>query len=305
MKQVIMNTSIRLLRFGGALALPALALAQPSFTGLYPIGVEGLKSGTLPPPGFYLRDYNLAYYSDRLNDAHGDKVPVDFEAFVYANAIRPIWITDFKILGANYGCDVLVPFLYKNVKVGGDRDDTFNLGDIFIEPVTLSWHWQRADAGIGYGIWAPTGNVDQGSLTGGTGQDTWTHMFTAGGTVYFDAEKTWALSALARYEINHESDDYNITPGDVLSLEGGLSKAFTPAFEAGVWAFYQGQVTEDDADAGVLVSREKDQVVGVGPEVVWFWEKAGLFVSLRYAYEVLAEDRPEGHRGTLTLTKKF
>lgn len=300
-----MSNTIQLLRLGGAVALPALALAQPSFTGLYPVGVEGLKSGTIPPPGFYLRDYNLAYFSDRLHDAHGDKRPVDFEAFVYANAIRPIWITDFKILGANYGCDVLVPFLYKNVKVANNRDDTFNLGDIFIEPITLSWHWQRADAGIGYGIWAPTGNVDRGSLTGGTGQDTWTHMVSAGGTVYFDAEKTWALSALARYEISHESDDYNITPGDVLSLEGGLSKAFSPNFEAGVWAYYQGQVTRDEADAGVSVSREKDQVVGVGPEAVWFWQKAGLFVSLRYAYEVLAEDRPQGHRGTLTLTKKF
>jgi len=294
-----------LLCLGGALALPLLTLAQPSFIGLYPVGVEGLKSGTLPPPGFYLRDYNLAYYSDRLNDSRGDKVPVDFEAFVYANAIRPIWITDFKILGAYYGCDVLVPFLYKNVKVAGNRDDTFNLGDIFIEPVTLSWHWQRADAGLGYGIWAPTGNVDTGSLTGGTGQGTWTHMFTAGGTVYFDAEKTWALSALGRYEISHESDDYNITPGDVLSLEGGLSKAFSPAFEAGVWAYYQGQMTEDEGDYGVAVSSEKDHVVGIGPEVIWFWERAKLFVSLRYAYEVLAENRPEGHRGTLTLTKRF
>lgn len=297
--------SKKLLLLGGALALPGLALAQPSFTGLYPIGVEGLKSGTLPPPGFYLRDYNLAYYSDQLNDASGDELPLDFEAFVYANAIRPIWITDLQILGAYYGCDVLVPFLYKNVKVMGERDEVFNLGDIFIEPITLSWHWQRADLGIGYGIWAPTGDGDPESVTGGTGQGTWTHMVTAGGTLYLDAQKTWSLSALARYEINHESADYEITPGDTLSLEGGLGKAFTPSFEAGVWAYYQGQMTEDEAGGAIAASDNKDNVVGVGPEFVWFWQKAGLFVSLRYGYEVLAEDRPQGHRGTLTLTKKF
>lgn len=297
--------SKKLLLLGGALALPGLALAQPSFTGLYPIGVEGLKSGSLPPPGFYLRDYNLAYYSDQLNDGSGDELPLDFEAFVYANAIRPIWITDFQILGAYYGCDVLVPFLYKNIKVMGERDEVFNLGDIFIEPITLSWHWQRADLGIGYGIWAPTGDADPDNLTGGTGQGTWTHMVTAGGTLYLDTQKTWSLSALARYEINNESTDYDITPGDTLSLEGGLGKAFTPTFEAGVWAYYQGQMTEDEANGAVAVSDEKDNVVGVGPELVWFWQKAGLFVSLRYGYEVLAEDRPQGHRGTLTLTKKF
>ncbi len=301
-----MNKSLtqHLLR-GGALALPALALAQPSFTGLYPIGVEGLKSGTLPPPGFYLRDYNLAYYSDRLNDSRGDKVPVDVEAFVYANAIRPIWISDFQILGAHYGCDVLIPFLYKNVKVGNTRDDTFNLGDIFIEPLTLSWRWQRADAGVGYGIWAPTGDVDLNRVTGGTGQGSWTHMFTAGGTLYLDTTKSWALSALGRYEISHRSDDYDITPGDVLSLEGGLSKSFTPAFEAGIWAFYQGQMTDDEAHGSAVASTVRDHLVGVGPEAVWFWQKPGLFVSLRYSYEVLAENRTEGHRGTLTLTKNF
>lgn len=301
-----MSNTLPLLLLGAAVAAPAGALAQPSFRGLYPIGVEGLKSGTLPPPGFYLRDYNLGYYSDRLHDADGDKVPVDVEVFAYANAIRPIWITDFKILGAHYGCDVLVPFIYKNVKVAGQRDDTFNLGDIFIEPVTLSWHWQRADLGVGYGIWAPTGDVDTGSLTGGTSQGTWTHMITAGATVYLDTEKSWALSALGRYEINHKSDDYDITPGDVLSIEGGLSKAFSPAIEAGVWAYYQGQTTTDKAHGATTVaSREKDQVVGVGPECVWFWQKAALFVSLRYAYEVLAEDRTQGHTATLTLTKKF
>jgi len=46
-------------------------------------------------------------------------------------------------------------------------------------------------------------------------------------------------------------------------------------------------------------------VVAVGPEVIWFWQKAKLFVSARYGYEVLAESRPQGHTGTLTLTKMF
>jgi hypothetical protein len=291
--------------FGGALVLPALVLAQPSFTGHYPIGVEGLKSGTLPPPGFYLRDYNLVYYADRLNDASGKEVPIDFEAFGYANAIRPIWITDFKILGASYGLDVLVPFIYKNVSVMGGRDEDFNLGDIFIEPITLSWHWQQADAGIGYGLWAPTGNPDPAGFTGGTGQGTWTHMMTAGGTLYFDQKKTWAFSALGRYEINYESSDYEITPGNALSIEGGLSKALSPTFELGVMAYYQAQTTRDAGSDGVASSADLDSVVAVGPEFVWLWKQAGMFVSVRYGYEVMSEDRPQGHTGTITLTKRF
>ena len=42
------------------------ASAQPNFTGHYPAGVEGIKGGSLPPPGFYARDYNVFYYADRL-----------------------------------------------------------------------------------------------------------------------------------------------------------------------------------------------------------------------------------------------
>lgn len=290
----------------GALAAPALSLAQPSFTGHYPIGVEGLKSGTLPPPGFYLRDYNLFYGAGQLNDSEGNKVDnVDFDAFVYANAIRPIWITNLKLLGANYGLDVLVPLIYKNVAAGGTRNELFDLGDIFVEPVTLSWHFQQFDLGIGYGIWAPTGNVETDSITMGTGQGCWSHMFTGGGTFYFDKEKTWSFSALGRYEINYKSSDWSITPGDTLSLEGGLGKALSPAFELGVQAHYQLQTTDDEAHDGVVADPNRDSTVAVGPEAVWFWEKAKLFISVRYGYEVLAESRPQGQTGTITLTKMF
>jgi hypothetical protein len=295
----------RSLALTGALAYAATALAQPSFTGHYPIGVEGLKSGTLPPPGFYLRDYNLFYGSSQLNDHKGNDTDVSFEAFAYANAIRPIWITDLKILGGYYGLDVLVPLIYKEVKVAGNRGDVFNLGDIFIEPITLSWHFQQFDLGIGYGIWAPTGEVKTDHVTGGTGQGAWAHMVTGGGTFYFDKEKTWALSALGRYEINYESGDWDITPGDTLSLEGGISKAISPVFELGVQAHYQVQLTGDEGHGGTVADPYKDSVVAVGPEIIWFWKSAKLFVSARYGYEVLAESRPQGHTATLTLTKMF
>jgi len=64
-------------------------------------------------------------------------------------------------------------------------------------------------------------------------------MITGGGTLYFDKQKSWSLSALGRYEINYKSSDWNITPGDTLSLEGGLGKSLSPTFELGVQAHYQ------------------------------------------------------------------
>ncbi len=290
---------INSLFLGGALALPSILLGQSA--GHYPIGVEGVKGGTLPPPGFYLRDYNYFYGATQVNDAHGDKAPVDFNAFAYVNAIRPVWITNFKLLGANYGMDVLVPIVYQEVKMAGVRQDTFGLGDIFAEPVTFSWHWQKLDLGIGYGLWIPTGDHDMNQLKPGLGY--YSHMATGGATYYFDTEKTWSLSALGRYEIHTKNSDFDRYPGDTLSLEWGLSKALIPAFELGISGYWQQQTTDDTGKGAV--STDDYSRVGVGPEINLACPKTGLFVSVRYAYEVMAENRPQGHTGVITLTKKF
>ncbi|MBK9139844.1 MAG: transporter [Verrucomicrobia bacterium] len=265
----------------------------------YPIGVEGIKGGSLPPPGVYLRDYNLFYWADQVNDHHGDKLPVDFDLFVYAQAPRLIWITDFKILGGSYGMDTLIPFIYTDLSAGPYSDSKFDLGDIFFEPITLSWHWKQFDLGVGYGFWAPTGNrgepVD-------AGKGFWGHMLTLGGTWFPDQQKTWALSALGRYEINHEMEDAPITPGNEISLEWGLSKALSKSWEVGAIGYWQQQLT---GDSGSGASGELDSVWGLGPEIVWSCGKCMTFVSARYIYEIEASSRPQGHTATLTLTKRF
>jgi hypothetical protein len=93
-------TLVSKLLLAGAVAAPALTSRNP--TPASPaITPSGWKASIrhLPPPGFYLRDYNLFYGAGQLNDSSGDKMDMDFEAFVYANAIRPVWITDLKIPG--------------------------------------------------------------------------------------------------------------------------------------------------------------------------------------------------------------
>lgn len=293
----------------GCLAWACAAQAQPHFNGHYPIGVEGLKGGSLPPPGVYLRDYNLFYYAERLNDQNSAGVG-DFKAFAYAQAPRLIWITDLKILGGNYGMDVLVPFVYTEIKApfaGNYHDQTFGLGDVFVEPITLSWHWQQFDLGIGYGFWAPTGDSGpQQPFDTHAGKGYWGNMFTLGGTWYLDQQKTWALSALGRYEVNMESRDEDIAPGDELSIEAGFGKSLSKTLEIGVVGYYQHQMTQDQTKhAGVTIDPYRDRVFSVGPEIGLTFPKCTTFVTLRYFREFGAQDRPEGNTVTLTVTKRF
>lgn len=288
------------------LAMSALAgltfSAYAQFPGHYPPGVEGIKGPSLPPPGIYLRDYNLFYTA---NDYPGSGLN-DFEALVYVNAPRLIYMTEKTILGANYGMDLIVPFGYADVKgAGGLLDDSyFGLYDIQFEPVLLGWHFPRFDIGAGYAIWAPSGQTPDPrppmppGNAADLGKGFWSHMVTLGATWHVDAEKTWAVSALNRYEVHHENDD-GVRTGDSYTVEFAASKTLAKVYDVGVSGYYQQQVTESDGQSGL------PSTIALGPEVAVVFPKVMTFLSLRWLHELASHDRPEGDTITLTVTKKF
>ena len=288
------NQSVRFILAASLALLPCLIQAQPA--AHYTPGIEGIKGASLPPPGFYVRDYNVAYYATRVNDSSGNNVgPANFEAFTYANVPRVIWISDTKVLGGFVGVDALLPLLYQSLKAGGYDSDTFGIGDFFAES-TLSWHPNHFDFAAGLGIWAPTGDSGPGTTRAGLGY--WTPMLTAGATWYIDQEKTWAVSALNRYEFNTEQRDIHITPGQVYTMEWGVSKTVNKVIDLGAVGYYQQQVTATG-------SAPRSRVAAVGPEISVAFPKPMLFVSLRYNYEFMAENRAQGNAIALTLTKRF
>jgi hypothetical protein len=134
------------------------------------------------------------------------------------------------------------------------------------------------------------------------GKGYWSHMFTLGGVWHPDTEKTWSLSLLNRYEISTEQDQTHFTPGNMLSMEWGISKKIGHTTDLGVVGYYQQQITDD---SGTHAATAESNVVGIGPEISTVWTKIGLISSLRYVYEIEARDRPQGHTITLTLTKRF
>jgi hypothetical protein len=294
-----MKTQIRSLWVGALFAaLPGLLQAQPA--AHYPPGVEGIKGASLPPPGLYVRDYNYYYQAHRVNGPNGDPRPFDEDitrAITYGNIPRIVYISELKLLDGFVGVDALYPLLYQNVTAGGARNDHFGAGDLFVEG-TLSWHPELWDLAVGAGVWMPTGNSGQ-PVDAGKGY--WTMMFTFGATWYMDAEKTWALSALNRFEINSEQRDYDYYAGRAYTLEWGLSKTFQKVYDVGVVGYYQTQTTPNSG----LPDSSKGSVAAIGPEFGIAFPKPMLFLSFRYLYEFSAENRAQGSACTLTLTKRF
>ncbi len=285
-------------------AMPGALQAQPD--AHYVPGIEGIECATLPPPGWYFRDYNVFYLGERLNNGDGHNIaPAGFQAMVYATVPRAIYISDFKVLGGNLGGDVVLPFVYSSVKSGPFRSSTFGVGDFYGE-TTLSWHPKQFDIGFAAGFWAPTGDSGGPPQTQ-PGSGFWTPELTLGVTWHPDEAKTWAISALNRYEFcNSEYNNTGVTPGQAWTLEWGISKKIIKTIDCGIVGYYQQRVTastgnEPTAEALFPYSR----VAAVGPEVNIFIPSLKLWTQLRYNYEFMAENRVQGHTVALVLTKAF
>ncbi|MFA5528530.1 MAG: transporter [Peptostreptococcales bacterium] len=191
----------------------------------YGIGSEGLKAGTVPGPGFYYLMYNNYYTSDTMTDSSGDDSNIGFDISVIANVNRFVYITDKKILGADYGFQLIVPFVYTDleIKAAGVDDDDFSLSDITVEPLILSWHGAQYDAVFGTALFVPTGEYDKNSSVN-IGQDHYTVMLSQGITYYIGEGKGWNISYIARYEKHLENRDLDITYGDDFSVDWGIGK---------------------------------------------------------------------------------
>ena len=207
------------------------------------------------------------------------------------------------------GVDALLPLIYQTLSLqtpkGQFNGSTLGIGDFFAES-TLTWHPQQFDFAVGAGLFMPTGDSSTSPTSTRVGSGFWTPMLTAGATWYPDAAKTWAISALNRYEFNSEKSDTDITPGQAWTLEWGVSKAVTKTIDCGVVGYYQQRIT---ASTGNEPAAENmfpySRVAAVGPEIVVTIPSAKLFVSCRYNYEFMADNRAQGHTVALTLTKAF
>jgi hypothetical protein len=274
--------------------------------GHYVAGVEGIKAASLPPPGVYFRWYNAFYNAGTLMDGNGDEAPVGFDVSVYAMVNRLIWITDKKVLGGYFGMDMVIPLIRTDLEItaAGLKDKQFGLGDLYLEPVTLSWHGPRYDAAVGLSFYLPTGQYDK-TEPASAGQDFTTTMLTFGATLYLDPARTWTASVLGRYEINSEKSETDVKPGQDLVLEYGLARNVAKFWDIGIAGYYIGQLTDDSGAGAVWDTSVHDRVFAIGPEVSHFCMARKMFLSVRSLWETGARDRSQGNMTTVTLTKIF
>lgn len=190
------------------------------------LGAMGLQSGTQAPENtlsVYVPAY--IYTANCLRNGDGDNMG-NPDLTMFITGVGANYVSDFKILGANYGATILLAGASNTIQGSYvDSKSNFAFTDMYVQPIQLGWHNKKADFVFSYQMYIPTGKYELGG-SDNSGLGMFMNEFSAGTTLFFNEKKNFHFSALAAYEINGKKKDTDIKTGDIFSIEGGLGKTF-------------------------------------------------------------------------------
>jgi hypothetical protein len=312
--------------------------------GHFSPGVPNIRDYVMPDPGFYCMVYSYKYSSDRINDRHGDeinsvtgpggqlKLSVDVDLDFYVVAPGLIWVSPWEILGARYGAYVMPTFATSSMEAalttlsgrGGslNASSEFGAGDLYVQPLWLDWSFKHWDLALGYGVYAPVGRYDTQTVTlpvvgpvtveneDNIGYGFWTQQAQCAASWYPWENKGTAVATALTYEVHGEKEDYDLTPGDNLTFNWGVSQ-YVPLttdkrllLEVGP-AGYDSWQTTDDSGHDARNPDVHDQVHAAGAQVGLTYVPWQTALNVHYFYEYAARDRFQGQSLGVNLAVKF
>jgi len=308
-------------------------------------GVMNMRDYLVPEPGVYAAIYNYFYSTDQLNDSGGNKinyvpvkppgpgpavpVHVDVNVGMYAVAPSLVWVTDIKPLEIKYGALISPTFANVNLNaaaqtafaVGGKiTSGTFGAGDLYVQPVWLGKTLEHWDFALAYGFYAPVGKYSTETVivpgvgpvktesSDNVGYGFWTQEVQGSVAWYPMDNKGTAVIATLTYETNGKKEGFDVTPGDNLTLNWGISqflplnRAKSLLLEVGPAGYDTWQIT---SDTGAGASSTLDQVHAVGGQLGLTYLPWMVSLNFHGFYEYYAQDRFQGGSFGVNISKKF
>jgi hypothetical protein len=294
---------------GVALWAAAVSPAHAQLNTQHIKGTVGLKAGSQPPPHTYvIAPLYYVYFTDTVKDRDGNKVPSDASLTSHAFGAGINVVTTKKILGGNYGFQVLFPVGANNRIQGTEIDANPGAGltDSVVSPISLGWHFKRADAIAGYNIFVPTGRYTDGA-SDNTGLGMWGHELAFGTTVYLTESKQYHAATLVSFDFQSKKEDSETQVGNAMFLEGGIGGDFLKGGLTVGLNYYSGIKLSDDHIVGFpgILIRGKNRDFGLGPEVQLAVAKGNTvygFLKVNYQWEVYARTATQGSSLTILMT---
>ena len=248
------------------------------------------------------------YSSDKVKTRDGDTLPINADLGASFFGVGYSQVTQKKILGGYYGFTVLFPAGANNRIQGTEIDANPGAGltDSVVAPISLGWHFKRADAIVSYSIFVPTGRYEDGA-SNNTGLGMWGHEVGVGTTVYLTEDRKFHAATLATFDFQSKKEDSETKVGNQMNLEGGIGGDFMKGgLTAGLVYYAAFKLTDDQIEGlpGVLI-RGKNKVFALGPEATLalaFKNTVYGFVKVNYFWETYARTTTEGGAFSITAT---
>jgi hypothetical protein len=258
-------------------------------------GTLGLNAGVQLDPGIYFGNSLMTFRSNQIFDRYGNASPAGLDLSAVAGAIGVSAVVRLPRDDTFYTATIALPDFgarlasvspLVDIHVGG-------LSNLYVQPVRLGWRARQLEVVTGFGLYVPTGQANAGDEQSGVGHTQWGFETSLGGTAYFDAKKTWLLTALWSYEVSSRKLGIDVRRGDVVQVQGGAGKRLFRALELGVVGYALWQVTDHGGSAlPASLQGSRDRAFSLGPEASVVLPLVRSRLTVRYEHEFGVEARP-------------
>lgn len=284
-----------------ALLLSLTAAKGDGDMGHRSMGSVGLDAGSQPDIGVYVGDRFFYSHANELKDKHGNSVPINgLDIQSEANVVGTSGTYKLKE-GPYLTAAIAVPYARVTTKANVPAIDIerLGLGDIFVEPLMIGWRQKHFDAVASYSFYAPTGQLNRNGL----GQSQWAQQFSAGGTLFFDDERGWRLSALTSYNLYHKKTGVDATRGDSVQIQGGLGGKISKFIDFGLVGYGLLQIANNEgSDVPSSLADYREKAFGLGPELGITIPMLRSKITARYEWDIEAVARPQGEVLVISLS---
>lgn len=262
------------------------------------LGAEGNMAGVMPPTGLYFLTYFQNYSADKMVNNHGSSSIPNFDLDVNALVLRPVWMTDKKLLGGQLGFYAIQPMISMRLNGAGLSDSDKGLADATFAPL-LAWHKGDHHFGLALESVLPTGDYDKNRLANigknyYTGRPIFAYTYM---NPYMD------ISTKFSYSINAKNDDTNYRSGQYAAVDYNVGYHVSPALTVGLQGYALKQTTDDKLNS-VKIENNKAQVIAYGPAIAYHPSKQWSLEG-KYLIEDQVENRAKGHNIGLKFVWSF
>lgn len=206
------------------------------------------------------------------------------------------------IAGANWGM-MIIPTLnsptasialdYYSQQTGSGTynftNKSIGFGDMYIQPIWLSWKKGNFQYAFNYGVWAPTGKYEPNSLDNG-GHGYWSQNIRV--AMKYKPTTNINLSIAPTLEINHWQKHTDFKEGNHLTIDAGGSYLLNSrGDEVGLFGHYTQQISNDK---GTEIHDTSDKIAGIGAFGSYWIVPKKIGAMLRVTQNFGAESRFSG-----------